>query len=345
MIELQNIDKTFHNKEVNIAALKGINLKIAKGDIFGVIGFSGAGKSTLIRLVNFLEKPTSGQVIVNGKDLSLLTTQQLRALRRHIGMIFQHFNLLNSKTVFDNVAIPLILSKLPKNQIKQRVDELLEIVGLENKAQTYPDELSGGQKQRVGIARALATNPLILLCDEATSALDPQTTESILQLLKRINKEYNITILIITHEMNVIKEICNRVAVMEKGEIIEQGTVLNVFGNPQAPTTKNFVRTVINDKMPQSVLTAVNQTGNNNRIFRLKFIGKEANVPFISTIAKQFAVDVNILFATVTELQGIALGNLIIELAGTPEAIEQAFQFAITQDVVVTEVHKNDNYE
>jgi D-methionine transport system ATP-binding protein len=345
MIELQDVGKTFHNKEVTITALKGINLKVAKGDIFGVIGFSGAGKSTLIRMVNFLEKPTSGQVIVDGKDLSQLTTQQLRAIRRQIGMIFQHFNLLNSKTVFDNVAIPLILSKLSKKQIKERVDELLAIVGLENKAQNYPDELSGGQKQRVGIARALATNPFILLCDEATSALDPQTTESILQLLKRINKKYNITILIITHEMNVIKEICNRVAVMEKGEIIEQGTVLDVFGNPQAPTTKNFVRTVINDKMPQNVLTAINQACNSNRIFKLKFIGEKANKPLISTIAKQFAVEVNILFATVTELQGVALGNLIVELAGPVAAIEQAYQFILAQGVVVKEVNQNDNYE
>jgi len=345
MIELQNVYKAFSNKDIKIEALKKINMTVEKGDIFGVIGLSGAGKSTLIRMVNFLEKPTSGKVIVDGEDLSQLTTKELRILRKQIGMIFQHFNLLNSKTIFDNVAISLVLSHMPKNKIKKRVDELLEIVGLETKAHSYPNELSGGQKQRVGIARALATNPLILLCDEATSALDPQTTESILQLLKRINKEYNITILIITHEMNVIKEICNRVAVMENGEIIEQGTVLQVFGNPQAPTTKNFVRTVIQDKMPQSALDIINNKDNKNRIFKLKFIGEQANKPLISTIAKEFDVEVNILFATVTELQGIALGNLIIELAGEEEAIEKAYQFIVAQEVVVEEVDENDNYK
>ena len=237
MIELQNIQKVFNRKDVTVDALKGVSLKVEKGDIFGVIGFSGAGKSTLIRMVNYLEQPTSGDVIVDNKNLGKLTSKELRDVRKQIGMIFQNFNLLESKTVFENVAIPLVLNYTPKNEIESRVKELLEFVGLENKVNAYPDELSGGQKQRVGIARALATNPLILLCDEATSALDPQTTDSILQLLKKINKEYNITILIITHEMNVIREVCNKVAVMEKGEIIEQGNLLDVFGNPKEETT------------------------------------------------------------------------------------------------------------
>ena len=237
MIELQNIQKVFNRKDVKVDALKGVSLKVEKGDIFGVIGFSGAGKSTLIRMVNYLEQPTSGDVIVDNKNLGKLTSKELRDVRKQIGMIFQNFNLLESKTVFENVAIPLVLNYTPKNEIESRVKKLLEFVGLENKVNAYPDELSGGQKQRVGIARALATNPLILLCDEATSALDPQITDSILQLLKKINKEYNITILIITHEMNVIREVCNKVAVMEKGKIIEQGNLLDVFGNPKEETT------------------------------------------------------------------------------------------------------------
>lgn len=345
MIQLQDVYKSFATKETTIQALEAITLTVEKGDILGVIGFSGAGKSTLIRMVNFLEQPTAGKVIVDGNDLQLLSTKQLREMRKKIGMIFQHFNLLNSKTIFDNVAIPLLLSNMPAQQIKERVDELLEIVGLENKAHNFPDELSGGEKQRVGIARALATNPLILLCDEATSALDPQTTDSILQLLKRINQEYNITILLITHEMNVIKEICNRVAVMEKGQIIEQGTVLEVFGNPQAPTTQNFVRTVIHDQVPKSVLQLMEYTGHEQRIFKLKFLGEKATTPLISMIAKKFPVQVNILFAAVTELQGMTLGNLIVELTGTKEAIEETYQFIVAQKVTISEVDKNDDYQ
>ncbi|MGL4773293.1 MAG: methionine ABC transporter ATP-binding protein, partial [Clostridium sp.] len=269
MIEFQNINKVFKRKGEEVHALKNLSLKIEKGDIFGVIGFSGAGKSTLVRLVNYLEEPTSGKVIVDNKDVGALTAGELRALRKEIGMIFQHFNLLQSKTVFDNVAMPLILNNTPKEDIKGKVLELLEYVGLQDKEKAYPNQLSGGEKQRVGIARALATNPKILLCDEATSALDPQTTASILQLLKRINREYNITILIITHEMNVIREICNNVAVMEKGEIIEKGDLLQVFGSPQKKTTKNFVRTVVHDEIPQIILDDIDKNNKNSRVLKL----------------------------------------------------------------------------
>ena len=223
MIEFRHVSKVFDSGKKKIDALKEINLKVEKGDIFGVIGFSGAGKSTLIRTVNLLEYPTIGEVLVEGRNLAELSQKELREAKKNIGMIFQHFNLLNSKTVFDNVAIPLLLSNKKKQEIENRVNEVLRFVGLEEKAKNYPDQLSGGQKQRVGIARALVTNPSILLCDEATSALDPQTTKSILDLLKRVNQEYKITILIITHEMEVIKEICNRVAVMEDGRVIESG--------------------------------------------------------------------------------------------------------------------------
>lgn len=218
MIELRNVSKTYVRKGLSIEALKNINIKVDKGDIFGFIGFSGAGKSTLIRLVNRLEKVTSGEVLVEGEQLNTYSTSGLRKVRKKIGMIFQHFNLLESKTVFDNIAIPLVLLKRNKREIEGRVKELLAFIGLSDKADSYPNELSGGQKQRVGIARALASNPSILLCDEATSALDPQTTQSILDLLRKINKEYKITILIITHEMSVIQRICNKVAVMEKGK-------------------------------------------------------------------------------------------------------------------------------
>ncbi|MGG7178204.1 methionine ABC transporter ATP-binding protein [Clostridium paraputrificum] len=338
MIELQNVGKVFKRKDISVEALKNVNLKIDKGDIFGVIGFSGAGKSTLIRLVNSLEEPSSGSVIVADKDLNKLSTKELRNLRKQIGMIFQHFNLLNSKTVFDNIAIPLKLNNTPKSEIEKRVNELLEFVGLESKAKSYPDELSGGQKQRVGIARALATNPLILLCDEATSALDPQTTESILELLKKINKEYNITILIITHEMNVIKDICNKVAVIEKGEIIEEGSVLEVFGRPKEETTKSFVRTVIKDSIPKSIINSLSSEEGNNKVLKLGFVGTNTKEALISAIAKRFDVETNILFATVTEIQGTVLGNLIVQLRGEEFAIELAYKYLKDRNVVVEEV-------
>lgn len=341
MIELKDVYKNFNSKGTVVHALRGINIKIEKGDIFGVIGFSGAGKSTLVRIVNFLERPTLGKVLIRGKDLALLPNKDLRTVRKQIGMIFQHFNLLNSKTVFDNVAIPIVLSHVSKKQIIGRVNELLSFVGLESKMKSYPDELSGGEKQRVGIARALAMNPLILLCDEATSALDPQTTQSILQLLKRINKKYNITILVITHEMNVIQEICNSVAVMEKGKIIEQGKVLEVFGNPKEPTTQNFVRTIIKDAVPKSIIKGMTEEQIKGRTFKIKFIGDKARQPLISEIAKKFDVDVNILFANVSELQGTTLGNLIVNIQGKAATIELAYQFMCKQDFIVEEIRIN----
>lgn len=338
MIQLQKVRKIFNRKDITVEALKNVNLNVEKGDIFGVIGFSGAGKSTLIRLVNYLERPTSGKVIVADKDLGSLSTKELRELRKQIGMIFQHFNLLNSKTVFDNVAIPLKLNNIPKAEIDRRVQELLQYVGLENKSCSYPDELSGGQKQRVGIARALATNPLILLCDEATSALDPQTTESILTLLKKINREYNITILIITHEMNVIKDICNKVAVIEKGEIIEAGSVLEVFGNPKKETTKSFVRTVIKDSIPKSIIDSLKIEYENNIVYKLSFVGDNTKEALISEIAKRFDVQTNILFATVNEIQGVPIGNLIVQLRGEEYAIELAYKYLKGRQVLVEEV-------
>ncbi len=338
MIQFQNVSKIFASKSVNVEALKNIHLTIRKGDIFGVIGYSGAGKSTLLRTVNLLERPTSGQIFVEGKDLSQLRKKEIRESQKRIGMIFQHFHLLHSKTVFENVAIPLELSKVSKDEIKKRALETLEFVGLADKADSYPDELSGGQKQRVGIARALVTKPSILLCDEATSALDPQTTVSILNLLKKINEEYNITILLITHEMEVIKEICNRVAVMEEGRIIETGNIFDVFTNPQTETTRNFVKSIVRDEVPKTVYNLLQDSDYKGRVFNLKFLGSSSGKPIISQLAKRFNMEVNILFGNITELQTKSFGNLIVEFIGPNEEIERGIYYLEKQKVPIKEV-------
>ena len=338
MIEFQDLKKVYTSGGQQVAALDGIDLTVNKGEIFGVIGFSGAGKSSLIRCVNWLEQPTSGRVIVDGNDLTTLSAKEIREVKRNIGMVFQHFNLLNSKTVFANVAMPLILTKVPKEEIKKRVYELLEFVGLSDKANNYPDQLSGGQKQRIGIARALATQPSILLCDEATSALDPQTTSSILELLKKINREYNITILIITHEMAVIREICDRVAVIEAGKIIEEGTVFNVFSSPKTETAKNFVSSVMNDQIPDSIKEIVEKNEGFQKIFRINFIGNSAGQPLLSQLAKKFDIHINVLFGNITELQGTPFGNLIVEFQGAESEINRALMFINQEKVTVKEV-------
>ena len=270
MIQLEHISKRYVGPSGTVDALKDVSVHVEKGDIYGIIGSSGAGKSTLLRMVNQLEKPDTGTVTVAGRELSRLSKAELRKMRRKIGMVFQQFNLLESKTVFQNVAIPLILEGIPKEKITERVKEVLHIVELHDKRDTYVTQLSGGQKQRVGIARALATEPAILLCDEATSALDPKTTESILGLLKRINKKMGVTILLITHQMQVIQMICNKVAVMGNGQIVEQGTVLDVFSQPHAPVTQEFVRTVINDQIPKSILDLLQTETRHYVIDRLK---------------------------------------------------------------------------
>lgn len=338
MIEFQNLKKIYESGGQQVAALNGIDLKINKGEIFGVIGFSGAGKSSLIRCVNLLERPTSGKVIVDGHDLTSLSKKEVRDVKKNIGMVFQHFNLLNSKTVFANVAMPLTLAKVPKEAIKKRVHELLEFVGLADKANYYPDQLSGGQKQRIGIARALATQPSILLCDEATSALDPQTTSSILQLLKKINKEYNITILIITHEMGVIREICDRVAVIEGGKIIEEGTVFDVFSSPQTQTAKNFVSTVMNDQLPDSIKQIIEQQSGVQKVYRINFVGNSAGQPLLSELAKKFDIHINVLFGNITELQGTPFGNLIVEFQGSDKEILRALTYINQKNISIKEV-------
>ncbi|MEG9295730.1 methionine ABC transporter ATP-binding protein [Mangrovibacillus sp. Mu-81] len=338
MIRVQNVTKVFETKDGPFTALKDVSFQVEKGEIYGVIGFSGAGKSTLVRCLNHLEKPTSGDVLIEDRSLKEQSAADLRKERHRIGMIFQHFNLFQSRTVSGNIAYPLKLAKWPKEKINQRVQELLAFVGLEDKAKHYPDELSGGQKQRVGIARALATSPSILLCDEATSALDPQTTESILNLLKRINKEYGITIVMITHEMQVIREICDKVAVMENGEIVEEGSVFDIFSNPQTPTTRNFVKSVMNDQLPASVLDKLNDS-KQGRICRLIFKGDSTGVPILSETAKAFSAHINVLFGQITELQGKPFGNLIVQIIGSEKETEEILQYW-QKRLFVSEVEK-----
>jgi len=324
MIQLEHISKRFVGPSGTVDALKDVSVHVEKGDIYGIIGFSGAGKSTLIRMVNQLEKPDTGTVTVDGRELTKLSKSDLRQVRRKIGMVFQQFNLLESKTVFQNVAMPLILEGIPKEKIAGRVKEVLHIVELDDKRDTYVSQLSGGQKQRVGIARALATDPSILLCDEATSALDPKTTESILGLLKRINKEMGVTILLITHQMQVIQMICNKVAVMENGEIVEQGTVLDVFSQPQAPVTQEFVRTVINDQIPDSIVDLLQTETRHYVVDRLKFIGNSVKKPVISEVCHIDGVEVNILGATVQELEESVMCIFILQLFGPDDKLLQA---------------------
>ncbi len=332
MIIFENIKKTYIKNKQQVHALNDINLTVDTGDIYGLIGWSGAGKSSLIRLVNQLEKPTSGIVKVDGIDLNKLDVKAQRAHKKKIGMIFQHFNLLESKTVAQNIAIPLVLQGINKEEIERRVEAMLSYVDLSGKKASYPSQLSGGQKQRVGIARALITEPSILLCDEATSALDPQTTLSILKLLKQINSERNITILLVTHEMEVISSICNKVAVMEKGQVIEQGSVLDIFSAPQQETTKKFVSTVINAEIPEAVLDSLTEQGN---IFRLEFLGDSAREPVVNELILKQLVEINILFANMREIGGVVLGSMFIQMNGTETDVDKAVVFLQERGVKV----------
>ena len=303
MIEFKNISKHYQLKGQTIRALDQINLKIPAGSIFGIIGYSGAGKSTLIRLINLLERPDQGQVMINQTDFTALDARSLRQERTNIGMIFQHFNLLQTKTVAANIEMPLKLLGIHKAEREKRLNELLDFIDLKHKKDAFPDELSGGQKQRVGIARALANHPKILLCDEATSALDPQTTKSVLALLKKINQEQGITIVMVTHEMDVIETVCDYVAVMEQGQVIETGSTLDIFSQPKHPTTKNFIQTVLQQQLPVSILKNLeNQT--RHSIYCLQFLGKSAQETVVQAVIKQFDISLNILFANMTEING-----------------------------------------
>ncbi|SDY08917.1 methionine ABC transporter ATP-binding protein [Acinetobacter kyonggiensis] len=326
MIEFKNISKHYELKGQTIRALDQINLEIPAGSIFGIIGYSGAGKSTLIRLINLLERPNNGQVIINQTDFTALDSRTLRQERANIGMIFQHFNLLQTKTVADNIEMPLKLLGVNKAEREKRLNELLEFIDLTHKKDAFPDELSGGQKQRVGIARALANHPKILLCDEATSALDPQTTKSVLALLKKINKEQGITIVMVTHEMDVIESVCDYVAVMEQGKVIETGSTLEIFSQPQHPTTKNFIQTVLQQQLPVNILNNL-ENQNHKSIYSLQFLGTSAQETVVQTAIKQFDVSLNILFANMTEINGSVIGQMFVQLLGDPEIIRQTIDF------------------
>ncbi|HHV72245.1 MAG TPA: methionine ABC transporter ATP-binding protein [Clostridia bacterium] len=328
MIKIENLTKIYTHPQTKekIVALQNVNLEIKSGEIFGIIGPSGAGKSTFIRCLNLLEKPTSGSVWIDGEDITKLSGQQLREKRKQIGMIFQHFNLMSSRTVWQNVAYPMEIAGVDKKTIAQRVEELLELVGLNDKAQVYPAQLSGGQKQRVGIARALANNPKLLLCDEATSALDPQTTKSILQLLLEINRKLKITIILITHEMAVIREICDRVAVINESNIVEINSVLSVFTSPQANITKEFAA---NGGENFPIETVKLKPG--ERLYKLSFVGESAEKPIISSAIKKLGIEVNILYANIDRLKDIPFGTLIITVGGSPQQIEQTEQFFTQQ--------------
>lgn len=330
MIILSHIEKTYDGPDGPVAALKGIDLSIARGEIFGIVGLSGAGKSTLVRCINLLERPTKGSVVVDGKELTALSPSELRQARKSIGMIFQHFNLLSSATVYDNVAFPLRLAHTDENEIKKRVEPLLALVSLADKAHQYPSQLSGGQKQRVGIARALASEPKVLLCDEATSALDPQTTKAILALIRDINQKLGLTVVIITHEMQVIKDICDKVAVIENGVIAEQGRVIDVFTAPQKPITKEFISVLMGSGLPpglsESSISREPIPGG-KLLVRIAFLGDSAREPVISSLIRKFAVEVEILYGNVDAIKDTPYGRILIGLSGTDEAIEAAFAF------------------
>lgn len=326
MIEFKNISKHYQLKGQTIRALDQINLQIPQGSIFGIIGYSGAGKSTLIRLINLLERPNEGQVVINQKDFTALNASELRLERAHIGMIFQHFNLLQTKTVAANIEMPMKLLGWNKTEREKRLNELLDFIDLKHKKDAFPDELSGGQKQRVGIARALANHPKILLCDEATSALDPQTTKSVLSLLKKINKEQGITIVMVTHEMDVIESVCDYVAVMEQGKVIEYGSTLDIFSQPQHSTTKTFIQTVLHQQLPVNILNNL-ENKNHHSIYSLQFLGSSAQETVVQTVIKTFDISLNILFANMTEINGSVIGQMFIQLLGDPEIIQQAIAF------------------
>ena len=329
MIRFEHVSKTFQTKNGPFDALKDVSFEIEKGDIYGVIGYSGAGKSTLIRMVNALETPTSGNVWVEEKDIGTLNQKELRNLRKGIGMIFQQFNLLESKTIYDNVAIALKLNGVSKKDIEKRVTELLDFVELSDKKYSYPGQLSGGQKQRVGIARALANNPSILLCDEATSALDPKTTDSILELLKKINEMLHITIVIITHEMNVIQKICNKVAVMDYGQVVETGSVIQVFSDPRSDIARRFVGNLIRDVIPEPLAESIRRETRNSRLLRIKLENTDSTEPLLWEINRRFEVETNILYSTINVIQGIVVGIMLVLFIGTDAEIEKAEQYIL----------------
>lgn len=338
IISFENLSKRYEKKGQIFVALDNVTFKVNKGYVYGLIGFSGAGKSTLLRMVNALETPTEGKVFVKGVDLTSLKEGKLREIRKDIGMIFQEFNLLETKTVFDNIAIPLVLRHENKQKIKARVEELLKFVGLEDKAKALPGELSGGQKQRVGIARALATEPEILLCDEATSALDPDTTESILNLLARVNKELNVTILFVTHTIRVVQKLCNKVAILEHGKLVENGSVIDIFSKPKSTIAKRFVETVIPSKIPESIVAELKKYEANYKVIRIFFHAEHATDDVIWQINAKLGVHTNVMFASVTELQGRVLSIITLQLTGNEEDFKKVEDYINSHGIAFEEV-------
>lgn len=326
MIEFKNLSKTYTLNNAPFHALQNINLSIERGEIFGIIGESGAGKSTLLRTVNLLEKPTDGQIRVGGMDMTTLSENQLKEQRKNIGMIFQHFNLLQSRTAFDNIALPLEFIGKSKTEIHAEVSSLLELVRLQDHKYHYPDQLSGGQKQRVAIARALATKPSVLLCDEATSALDAKSTASILSLLKDINVKLGVTILLITHEMEVIKRICHRAGVLDKGKLIEYSSVIELFAKPKSVITRELVQKALHLELPQAIQKSlqIKPDPNKSRLVRFTFVGDDSNQPLISTLVKKFNITINIIQANIENIQEAVVGFTICQLSGDHQAIDDA---------------------
>ncbi len=329
MIEVRDLRKSFQGAAGPVHVLKSVSLSVRQAEVFGVIGPSGAGKSTLVRCINLLERPTSGQVIVGGREITALHGRPLREARRSIGMIFQHFNLLSSRTVLDNVALPLELAGTPRHAARETARPLLELVRLADKSDRYPAELSGGEKQRVGIARALAPRPTALLCDEATSALDPETTSSILTLLRDINRQLGLTIVLITHEMQVIKEICDRVAVLDQGQILEQGSVFDVFTSPKAEVTRRFVRDLVDRELPSTLLDRIRDQppSGRNPVFRIVFKGPATHSPILAETVRRHGVLLNILQGTIDSIQGMPYGSLVVEAIGNARDVEAALDF------------------
>ena len=340
MIELSSVSKTFLGKtqQEHVEALRDVSLIVQQGEIFGIIGYSGAGKSTLVRVINLLERPDLGRVMMGGQDLTAMNPKELRQARRKIGMIFQHFSLLPSRTVSGNIAFPLKYTGLSKEEIQAKVTTLLNLVELSDKASAYPSQLSGGQKQRVAIARALAADPQVLLCDEATSALDPQTTLSILRLLKKVNEQLGITIVIITHEMAVIKEICDRVAVMEGGRVVELGTVFEVFASPREEITRRFIETTGTMHRVQEMIdgdSPILRLAPGELLVRLQYAQRSPSAPMVSLVSRRFDIDLNILFGNVEIIGGSPLGALVVVASGEANKVQEALAYMMEQNVKV----------
>ena len=341
MIELKHVTKTFSSSGSSVHAVKDVSLSIADGEVFGIIGFSGAGKSTLVRCINLLERPESGEVLIDGTDLTKLPEKELREFRKKIGMIFQHFNLMPSRTVYNNIGFALRHSGLSKEEKDKKILSLLELVDLQDKKDAYPSQLSGGQKQRVAIARALANDPRILLCDEATSALDPQTTKSILKLLESVNKKLGITMIIITHQMEVVKDICDKVAVMEHGSVVEEGETIEVFSHPRKPVTKSFIETAgsigkIYDLIAED--SPITRLAPGQKMYLLTYSTDTTREAIISYVSRTYDVDASVSFGNVEVLKDKPLGKLVVIFSGEEENIEKALKYMQDADIETEEL-------